>query len=166
MADLLECLIQIKALGEALALAETGAPSMSENEPASMQRVPVWQLMYEAERRYAEALGAETGVRAEMPASELGTAAARDEFAGRRRANLAMLSNCSAAKLGGTVEWPGRPATTLADLVAIMLASDTEVLGELRRARSTPESPVPLLDVARGGPELVEGPSPEPRNPT
>ena len=111
---------------------------MSGGEPAQIGRVPVWQIMCEAERRYAEALGAETGVRAEMPASELGTAAAREGFVERRRADLAMLSSCSAAQLGDSVEWPGRPATTVADLVAIMLANDTEVLGELRRTRPQP----------------------------
>lgn len=137
MADLLECLIQIKALGEALDTA-TGTRSVAGRISAEMDDAAVWRRMLEAERRYAEALGAGTGVRPVMPAEEPGTAAAREEFAERRRTHLAMLSHCSAAQLGGSVEWPGRPATTVADIVAIMLANDTEALGELRRARRQP----------------------------
>jgi hypothetical protein len=46
-----------------------------------------------------------------------------------------MLDRCTAADLAGVVAWSGRPSTSVADLVAIMLANDTEALGELRRAR-------------------------------
>jgi len=60
-----------------------------------------------------------------------------------RRANLAMLDGCRAAQLSGLVEWQGRPSTTVADLVAIMLAHDAEALGHLRGRRA---SPIPLLD--------------------
>ena len=140
MADLLECLIQIKALRETLALAETGTLSISENVPADMERVRVWQVMCEAERRYAQALGTDAGVRRGAASVSGEVADARKAFLERRRANLAMLSDCGAAPLAGPVAWPGRPSTTVADLVAIMLANDTEVLGDLRRARQDPSS--------------------------
>ena len=140
MADLLECVIQIKALRETLALAETGTLSISENVTAEMERVPVWQIMCEAERRCATALRAESGVLSDSASTPGAPAGAREAFAALRRANLTVLERCTAARLGELVEWPGRPSTTVADLVAIMLANDTEVLGALRRARANPES--------------------------
>jgi hypothetical protein len=44
--------------------------------------------------------------------------------------------------LAGPIIWPGRRSTTVADLVAIMLAHDTENLGGLRRSRMAPEDGV------------------------
>jgi hypothetical protein len=145
MADLLECVIQITALREALATA-MDARSTSSLMSAQVQGVPVWQRMAGAERRYAIALG--TGIAGGMdPAPpDAGPAA----FAALRRANLARLDRCTSAQLAGLVEWPGRPSTTVADLVAIMLANDTEELGELRRdgARRRPwREPVEERDV-------------------
>jgi hypothetical protein len=130
MADLLECLIQIKALGETLGMVTLCS---SGGNSRAMERVTisgVWQRMADAERRFAEVLG--TGFAGGMePASpDAGPAG----FVALRRANLAMLDRCTAAELAGFVEWTGRPLTTVADLVAIMLANDTESLGELRRA--------------------------------
>jgi len=147
MADLLECVIQIKALRETLALAETETPSIAGAGPADAEAAPVWPRMADAERRYAEALGTEAGVRPAGATESGDSARARAAFAAGRRANLAMLGDCSAAQLGGPVEWPGRPSTTVADLVAIMLANDTEVLGGLRHGRSAHESraPTPYL---------------------
>jgi hypothetical protein len=141
MADLLECVIQIKALGAALGTA-IGARSTSGLVSAELQGVSVWQRMTDAERRYALALGA---AGADIVHSGDDAPAARADFASLRRANLAMLDRCTAAELAGVVEWPGRPSTTVADLVAIMLANDTEALGELRRdgARRLP-SPAPV----------------------
>lgn len=127
MADLLECVIQIMALREALATA-TGAPSACSVMSAELQGPPVWQRMAEAERRYGIVLGAGRGA-----APDAGPATGVEAFVAMRRANLAMLDRCRAAELAGFVEWPGRPSTTVADLVAIMLANDTEELGELRR---------------------------------
>lgn len=132
MADLLECVIQIKALRGTLALAETRPQSISKSEPASIERVEVWQAMCEQERRYAVALGtAIAGGAAPTPQAE-----GPGGFVALRRANLAMLDSCTADGLAGFVEWPGRPSTRVADLVAIMLANDTEVLGEVRLHRS------------------------------
>ena len=88
--------------------------------------------MAEAERRYAVALGTAF-------AGGANAAAGCGEFVAMRRANLAMLDRCTAAELAGVVAWPGRPSTTVADVVAIMLAYDTEALGERRRDRCRPE---------------------------
>jgi hypothetical protein len=128
MADLLECVIQIKALREALATA-MDARSTSSLMSAEMQGVPVWQRMASAERRYAVVLGTRTGGGTGPELPDAGPAA----FVSLRLANLARLDRCTAAQLAGLVEWPGRPSTTVADVVAIMLANDTEALGELRR---------------------------------
>jgi hypothetical protein len=127
MADLLECLIQIKALRETLHRL-TGLPTTA-------TRAGSWGQLAETERRYAGALGTAIAGGAEADRSGDVPAAERDRFVTWRRANLAMLDRCTAAELAGFVAWPGRPSTTVADLVAIMLANDTEALGELRRAR-------------------------------
>ena len=132
MADLLECVIQIKALRVTLALAETETPSISGGEPAHAERVQVWQAMCKEERRYAVALGTNIAGGAAPTPPDAGPAG----FVALRRANLAMLDSCAADELAGVVDWPGRPSTTVADLVAIMLANDTEVLGGIRRPRS------------------------------
>jgi len=135
MADLLECLIQTKALREAL---RVGARAIDGGTSAEMGPVTisgVWERMAELERRCAMALGTAIAGGAETAPSDDGPGASRERFVAWRRANLAMLDRCTAAELAGFVEWPGRPSTTVADLVAIMLASDTEGLGELRRAR-------------------------------
>jgi len=125
MADLLECLIQIKALRETLHRL-TGLPTTA-------TRAGSWEQLAETERRYAGALGTAIAGVADTAPSDDGPGANRDRFVTWRRANLAMLDRCTAAELAGFVGWPGRPSTTVADLVAIMLASDTEELGELRR---------------------------------
>jgi hypothetical protein len=138
MADLLECVIQIKALCEAIDTA-MGGRSTSGLMSAEMQGVSVWQRMADAERRYAEALGTTIAGGAAPAPPDAGPAAEVEEFVAMRRANLAKLDRCTGAELAGFVEWFGRPSTKVADLVAIMLANDTEVLGELRRAWPQPE---------------------------
>jgi hypothetical protein len=121
MADLLECVIQIKALREAIRVGTRATDGGTSAEANPVTVSGVWQRMAEAEQRYAVALG--TAI------------AGGAQFLAMRGANLARLDRCTAAELAGFVEWPGRPSTTVADLVAIMLANDTEALGELRRAR-------------------------------
>jgi hypothetical protein len=140
MADLLECVIQIKALGEALDLAALAAAGGSSSEPGPASVPGVWQRMAGAERRYAEALGIGAAGRTAFAATGSEAGRAGDEFMALRRANLAVLDGCTADQLAGAVAWPGRPSTTVADLVAIMLGSDTELLGEWRR-RARPPAP-------------------------
>jgi hypothetical protein len=133
VADLLECLIQIKALRETLKMV---AGSLSEDRPAEMGPVTVssWQRLVEAERSYARALGMDAvGPPRVTPASGDATEA-MEVFLALRRANLALLGSCTSSQLAAPVAWAGRPATTVADLVAIMLASDTERLAGHRQA--------------------------------
>ena len=137
MADLLECLIQIKALGEPLGMVTLSVSAGMSPEMETVTISDVWRRMADAERHYANALGTEPGARAEFAARHERAAVAREEFVAGRRSNLATLNGCTAAQLAGSIEWPGRPSTTVADLVAIMLANDTEVLGELRRVSRT-----------------------------
>ena len=135
MADLLECLIQIAALRDALTHAEAMTRSIAgagSPAPDNASVAEAWTHMADAERRFAAALGA----------ADAGTASCRGDaederraFVALRRSNLARLDACTAAQLCGLVTWPGRPSTTVADLVAIMLANDTEALCELRSAR-------------------------------
>jgi len=130
MADLLECVIQIKALGETLERITRLIPG--EDESGALAQLAG------AERRYALALGTDGTARPGAASSAEVAADTRVEFVVRRRANLARLEGCTAAELAGFVAWPGRRSTTVADLVAIMLANDTEILGEVRRTGSSP----------------------------
>jgi enoyl reductase-like protein len=135
VADLLECLIQMKALRTSV---DRLAYIVGTQSAASRARLdaPLTQLT-EAERMYAAAL---QGLRRPGPLPGI-TSARVDgadvfgEWAGLRQASLAVLGACTAEDLGARVSWPGRANTTVADLVAIMLARDTEVLGELSRHR-------------------------------
>jgi hypothetical protein len=135
MADLLECVIQIKALRETLAAmpelvsGPIPARNLPEMRPDTMPGL--WERMADAERRYALALGVAGG---DIVRSGEDETAARSDFAALRGANMDRLEHCAADELAGFVEWAGRPSTTVADLVAIMLANDTDVLGEVRCA--------------------------------
>jgi hypothetical protein len=136
MADLLECLVQIKALRDAL----EGVASLSEAAPSDTDARGDWNRMAGAERRYASALGAAAHA---LPSPGDDAGEARRSFAALRQANLALLERCTASRLAAEIAWPGRRSTTVADLVAIMLAHDTEVLARLRGRRA---SPIPPLD--------------------
>jgi hypothetical protein len=127
VADLLECVIQIKALEESIPRLQRllhAPPDAGDPRVAALR-----ETLVEAERRVA-------GV-CQTALNHSGSDF--HEFIALRRANLDFLQACTAADLASPVEWPGRSLTTVADLVAIMLANDTEVLGELRR-RVTRES--------------------------
>jgi hypothetical protein len=126
VADLLECLIQLKALGHSIDRLERFAAVV----PAAVRPKAdaILDRLLEAEQAYAEALGGRGLVR---PTATAVTRVAT--FAAARRATFDRLQGYSAEQLGRPVDWPGRPATSVADLVAIMLAHDTELIGELRR---------------------------------
>ena len=130
MADLLECVIQIKALEHAIGRIErlvAAAPAAAVAQVGTLVAT-----LAAAERTYGRA-GLRRTDAGESPAPTPALAA----FIAERRANLDVLRACTAADLGSPVAWPGRRDTTVADLVAIMLAHDTEVLGEERRASRT-----------------------------
>jgi hypothetical protein len=143
VADLLECVIQIKALEDSIVRLErlVGAPAVS-NDP----RVEALLVrLIDAEHRYAilrlmtpasKALLGERFCEDHVAGDRSRSDSPVDEFTALRRANLGALQACTAADLASRVEWPGCRHTTVADLVAIMLAHDTEVLGELSRHRA------------------------------
>jgi hypothetical protein len=126
VADLLECLIQIKALGHSISRLErfvAGAP------PAARDAVgAVLQRLLEAEGAYGRA-----GLGAAAAFPECQAAGRLAQFVALRRAHLVVLERLSAEELGRIVDWPGRPGTSVADLVAMMLAHDTERIGEIQR---------------------------------
>jgi len=130
VADLLECLIQIKALEHSVGRIErlvAAAPAAAGAEIGGLVA-----RLAAAERTYGRAgLGRADGGESPLPASALAA------FIAERRANLKVLAACTAADLGSPVDWPGRPCTTVADLVAIMLAHDTDLIGEVRRLSRT-----------------------------
>jgi hypothetical protein len=148
VADLLECLIQIRALEET---SRRLARLVAAYPPASWQQAPeghpeaapvaVLGEMLAAEQRFGEALRTALGRYGEgaggpsPPPSSRGTEVPQllASFHELRRENLALLAGCSAADLARLhpTWWGGRG--TVADLVAEAVASDTERVGNLRR---------------------------------
>jgi hypothetical protein len=59
-------------------------------------------------------------------------ARAVERFERRRRENLELLETCSAEDLGRTGIHPTRGRLTVADVVAVVLAHDTDHLGQIR----------------------------------
>ena len=145
MADLLECLIQIKGVADtprrlAVRVADVCANAVS---PANAQRTvgAVTSLLAAAELVYRDclslmlavekpALPALPGSRA-VPAATLSAAEAHAVFAARRADTVRVLEECSAEQLNRIGIEPSRGPMTVADLVALMLAHDTDSLGEL-----------------------------------
>jgi hypothetical protein len=133
MADLLECLIQIKALEQSIGRIERIVPAIPPGSRAGADALVAGLI--EAERACAR-----VGLGRETVNAAGASAPAVDVFIAERRANLAVLQASTAADLGRHIDWPGRPGTTLADLVAIMLANDTDRIGDLQAlSRPDPE---------------------------
>lgn len=134
MADLLECVIQIKALEWSIGRLERIVRASASAGGGEVE-VSLAQLV-EAERRFStarQAVGPTPPSRGDHSLRP-GPAIALDEWVALRRANLERFGACTAAELGAPVAWPGRSDLTLADLVAIMLAHDTDVMGRLEFA--------------------------------
>ena len=145
MADLLECLIQIKGLADTprrlaqrTADAVSGCPSPGE---ASRRARDVACRLLLAEREFRgslsrmlahdrpslprlDVIGA-AGIPSELP-GECARA-----FAAERAETVGLLEACSADQLNRIGIEPSRGPMTVADLVAVMLAHDTDRLGEL-----------------------------------
>ena len=134
MADLLECLIQIKALEHTISRLERLMSVMPGPARASAASLVAGLVRHE---RTCGRLGlGRPGL-----ATHAAPGSALHAFVAERRANLEVLQACSASALGSAIDWPGRGPTTVADLVAIMLANDTDIAGELQRlARATGQS--------------------------
>lgn len=157
MADLLECLVQIRALAETVGrltrlAAAFPAEAWSHHEPTwpGGSALDIVARMSEEElvtkRRLQDSLRrrAPRGRQSSAPAGSRAccpdNASPLDRFAENRRDNLLLLSACSAEDLALRVADPARGEFHIADLVAEMLAHDTDHLGEiLRRLSSTVE---------------------------
>ena len=147
MADLLECLIQIKGVADtprrlaarvARLAATPAAPADTERRVREVaSRLVAAELVYSdcLSRMLAEdrpALQA-LPVPAAAPGRFASSAEAIAEFARRREECVRILDRCSAAQLNRVGIAPSRGRMTVADLVALMLAHDTDCLGELFR---------------------------------
>jgi hypothetical protein len=145
VADLLECLIQIKGV------ADTPRRLAQRLEADQLgPRASVARRMAEAESSFARCLSLMLGAdRPALPAvpranpghglsgsageGEEGTCEDwQAQFSARRAETVAVLDACSADQLNRVGVEPTRGAMTVADLVALMLAHDTDCLGELK----------------------------------
>jgi hypothetical protein len=145
VADLLECLIQIKGLADtprrlALRAAAFAAASPGPGEAAGRAREIAGRLLAaETEFRCALSLmlTRERPVLDRLPEARM-TGAPRDAsgdgqrtFAAERAETVRVLEACSAEQLNRIGLDPSRGPMTVADLVAVMLAHDTDLLGDL-----------------------------------
>ncbi len=153
MADLLEALLQIKALAGTPARLRRwlDPPSAGRwsRRPAPGKRSPAEILVHLAEAEEVFCLSARLIATSErpllptvghgVPAGSEGTVAsdplgALERFASRRRVTCELLSACSAAQLERVGVHPVRKLVSLADLAAIMLAHDTDHVGQILEA--------------------------------
>jgi hypothetical protein len=141
MADLLECLIQIKALADTVdrlaRLAHAAPPACRDRIAGAVVAMATLEDTLGAAIGAGAQLSVPGGNRDPGDASEAARThpadALLDPFIRRRRASLARLQRCSAADLARVVPWPGRHGVTLADAVALVLAHDADTVGSLRR---------------------------------
>jgi hypothetical protein len=145
VADLLECLIQVKGVADtprrlAIRTADVCANASSLADAERRVREVAVQLAA-AEVVYRDCLSlmlalerpaipALPGARATR-AAELSAEEARAVFAARRTDTVQVLDRCSAEQLNRIGIEPARGPMTVADLVALMLAHDTDALGAL-----------------------------------
>lgn len=145
MADLLECLIQIKGVGDTprrlTCRVEDAFERASSREAVVDLARAVAARLATAELRFGECLSLmlshdrptlPTVVAAGPDGPLSGTPADwQGRFAERRAGTLQVLESCSAEQLNRIGIEPSRGPMTVADLVALMLAHDTDTLGEL-----------------------------------
>lgn len=161
MADLLECLVQIRALSEtarqfALLVSEASRPSFDRNSAQGLHALlDLVEGMARAEQLFATSLrlildqqGAVLPSEApDVTASHTSTVitstvvepvlSALERFTAWRTQNLEVLASCSADALSRIGIHRQRGGVTVADLVAHALARDTEQLGQLRQHLSS-----------------------------
>jgi uncharacterized damage-inducible protein DinB len=151
MADLLECVLQIKALAETPSrlgeLLRDAAPGRWAVRPRQGTWAPVevlahladtelfhgtrLRLILTCERAFLQPFeGAVLAERARY--LEWPPWLALERFAMRRRETLDLLSSCSAEDLARVGVHPVRGEMSVADLVALMLAHDTDHVGQMR----------------------------------
>ncbi len=151
MADLLECLLQIKGLRETadrvarlFSTADRSRWTVTGGGPPAVEllsQLADLEMLYGAWLRAMVASDAPS-----LPAFDDATVSALarfrewtpdgalEHFLGRRSDNLELLDRCSAEDLARIGHHPVRRALTVADVVASMLASDFERLAGIRRA--------------------------------
>ena len=151
MADLLECLVQIRALREtagrltSLVRAAPAATWRARPEPDVWAPVEVLAHLADAELFFGVRLRLMlTEARPALAPYDQGALARRAgyldwpvetaiaRFAARRAETLELLDGCSAAELDRTGLHARRGEITVADLVATMLAHDTAHVGQIR----------------------------------
>ena len=153
MADLLECLVQVRALagtpGRLAALLARCDEASWRRRDAATGTSPLERLvaLAEAELLFAAAirlvLVEEEAALPRWQAAALlrrsgvpgwGPTDAIERFRARRADNVELLASCSAAELGRQGRHPERGPVSIADLVALALAADTETVGAIRDA--------------------------------
>jgi hypothetical protein len=147
MADLLECLIQMKALADTPRRLAQRLPA---HGPDAAPAVPVLKGLIEYE---AWLLGCvEVGVASagalvaaeprdgasSVPGGDESPSALLARFGMLREVTVARLDTLTAAQLAARVFVSGRGPTTVADLVALALAHDTDGIARIVRASSRP----------------------------
>ena len=147
MADLLECVIQIKALADtprrlALRLREAGARGPTDAIPVlrGLVAYEAWlQDSLEAGLSVADArTRAEPAPIVSSDAGDLGRDPGEGlmaQFASLRGATVRRLDSLDAAQLSARVLVDGRGPATIADLVALALAHDTDGIAIIVRTR-------------------------------
>jgi uncharacterized damage-inducible protein DinB len=151
VADLLECVIQIKGLAETTPRLERMAKGVAEDRwrmrPSSGAWAPIEVLGHLADLELVFGARLRAMLSVDEPALQqvdearlaeraryldwpLPTALGR--FERRRGENLELLETCSAEDLGRTGIHPSRGRLTIADMVAVMLAHDTDHVGQIR----------------------------------
>jgi hypothetical protein len=149
VADLLECLIQIKGVADTprrLALRLEAARRLSGHVGAHRGALVATRMVVAEEcfrrclslmlshdrpllPRLPKAIADEGEIGSRGGTGESDGAGLQVEFRVRRAATVAVLERCSAEQLGRTGLAPSRGPLTVADLVALMLAHDTDCLG-------------------------------------
>jgi uncharacterized damage-inducible protein DinB len=160
VADLLEALLQIKALAETPArvarlLESTDARLWAARRgPAERAPVEILAHLADAEEVFLQSIRLVLdGERPSIPAirrgepgtpsrsAERAPALESNRFGMRRRETVDLLSSCSAAQLERIGVHPIRKLVNVADIVAIMLAHDTDHLGQMTQRLGTPRCP-------------------------
>ncbi len=153
MADLLECVLQIKGLRETIDRINAlvaNADCQAWTRPSAPDRpAPVDLLARLAEIEVVNGVCLRLMLSSPHPvlpvvreddllslarSRQWNAATARERFIERRRDNLEILDRCTADDLSRKGVHPERRDITVADLVAVMLATDAEHVGEIRRA--------------------------------
>lgn len=169
MADLLECLLQLKALAETpgrfAELASRAERARWYRRPAPGVWAPVEVLAHLADAELFYGTRVRLVLTADRPAftpfdqGALATRAgylgwpvevALERFTVRRRDNVELLESCDATGLERVGVHPVRGAMTIADIVALLLAHDIDHLGQARQrlGLASPPADDPTGDTA------------------